>query len=794
VVAGPEGSGKSLLLRRLRGEADAPRTHFVLLNNLSHLPDPDLRLYAIIAGVADAHAGEGDHGPSTPLLANPDEFVGNLMQADARSPSEKLLSLFSVASAHLADEARLVLFLDLGRLDDEDAFPLEFLARRLPGKVKLVAAVPSVPPGLAQLDNATVVTDLPALTEIDVARLVRFHQRNRAADPQFVRALLTRYKGRPMPTDLAAKLVSSPTPAALEALPADLPNLCRRLLDGLNDDQSRLADCIARVPSGVDVPSLKALRGFSDADLRKLLNSDGIRNIVIIQRSARGPEALLFHEMIVDLIQAEPLPDSDDLHAKAAAYFLALAQNEPANVVALSAHACHIRLAGSRRQFIQDFAKTYRTKHDLRLFHHLADEYRYLLECCDELGEGTVNRPVCVANLGRVYQQLGQSDDALRCHRDALGIYEEQSDDSGTAAQLANIASVLQDIGQLDEACEHLERAVVLDEAVGNEPALAADLNNLGILCQRLERYGEALQHHQRALELHRKLSNDVGVANQLANLAAIQRKQGDLEAARTCYQEAWRLDNRTGSTLAEIADLCNLGLIFEELGDMAKAVSCYQQAIELDRTVADREAEAAHRRTLAAMHHKLHQGREALAVLEEALEIDRSIGNLRGEVADVIAMARTHRAVGDAPAARSLLERAAMLAAGIDDALEAQARRALEHVDEPPDAEAADEETREPAPQQPIVEREPAGGDLWENLQLLDDLPAAPDEHGLDTELEATTPEGDPQDAAAIIATLERQRDDAVRRCTELEAELEAYKKIVQRLKSIVGQASRPD
>jgi len=764
VIGGPEGSGKSLLLSRLRAEAEAQGLHFVQLNRLAHLADADLRLYSVLSTMAFAHGeAQGGPGAKVPLVANAQEFFRRVMTGNRRTPREKLLGVFSVASSHLPPEARLVLLLDLGRVEGEDAFPVEFLARRLPEKVKLVVAAPRVPASLAALPQVSGIEALPPLSPEEVSVLVKAHCPSRAESATLARAVVERYGGLALACDLAVKLVACG--ARLEELPLEPAGLCVRLLESLSPDQRRLVECVALIPSGVSIGLLRAVSGFGDARLRALLGSDEVRNSVLILRGVGGPEAHLFHELLADQVVASG-EQAPEFHSQVAAYFLREAERQEGNVEAIAAHDYHLRLSGDKRQFIADFPKTYKAKHTLGLFRHLAAEYEALLAACEELGEESINRPVCLANLGRVYQQLGQFDEALRCHRQALTLYEQSADAAGTAGQLAEMASVLSEVGRLEDALAHLQRAIELDQQSGNDAALAADLNNLGILLQKLERLEEARGHHERALELHRQLGNDLGAANQLANLAAISRKQGDLEAARKFYQEAWRLDNRTGSAVAEIADLCNLGLVFEELGEMEKALTCFQQAVELDRSIADREGEATHLITLAVLHRKSGACDEAIALLRKACEVAKSIGEPGLEVAALIELAETHRLADEAHLAAELLRKAAGLAANIgDDEAEATARKALEDLPAPAHQE-------QPGPQEPV---QADRGDL----RVVDeDASAQPAEAS--------------ENLQNLVARLTRERDEARQRVAELEAELEKYKQIVESLRAIVGQAMR--
>ncbi len=846
LLAGREGSGKSHLLRRLRRDAEQVGSHFVQLSELGFLPTADYRHYAIISELAAAQAASPEAGagarPGPELLPDGRAFLESLLTEDRRPPREKLLRLFSAASGHLGDAARLVLLLDLGRATGEEAFPLEYLARRLPAKIKVVAAVPEVPECLRGLDSVTVVDDLPALTEAETAALLEFHLSTDAVGPKLVELVAGRYPREPMVLDLAAKLAAETAdPAAtLGSLPIAAPDLCGELLARLAADQRALVECIARVPSGVDIACLRALTEFSDAELGRLLRSDGIRNAVITQRAAKGPQARLCHELLADaVLEASPdgRPEARTFHQLAAAFFLDALEADPTDAVALAAHGHHVHLAADKSQFIHDFPRTYRAKHSFRLFGQLAEEYQLLIQYCDELGEASINRPACLANLGRVYQELGRHDDALARHREALALYEAADDNAGTAEQLANIASALQTLGQLDEAIEHLQRAASLDEAAGNSPALATDLNNLGILYQQLGRHDEALACHQRALALHEEAGNDLGCANQLANMAAIHRARGDLQAARGCYQKAWVIDTRTGNVLAQINDLCNLGLLFRDMGDMEKAILSYRDAIELDRRVADREAEAVHLRTLGAMHIKLERPDEAIRILQEALEVDRSIGSPGGEAEDLVALAGAYRAAAEPALARDLLERAVALHAELANAeAEAAARRALDAIDRQLRGEAADDGDEPEVEQSQIIQREPASDGLWANLQIVDDdppgtpapapqpqpakaaspTPAAPAEHdpndpehaldifGADLALEGAEPDPaaglsqeEHEQASTLLGlatevgdALRRERDDALQRVAELEAELKTYKELVDSLRSIVGNA----
>ena len=801
VINGPAGSGKSHLLRRLRREAEAAGEHFVQLNELDFLLDADLRHYSIMAEVAAVHRSDGSP-PRAPLLPNGAQLVESLMTEKRRSPREKLLRLFCAVGANLPPASRFVLLLDFGGADAEDAFPLDYFAQRLPEKVKVVVAKRSCPAGVAEDGPVRIIAELPPLGQGNVRRLVEFHLPGSPAAAQLAALIAERYSGQPMATDLAAKIVSgAPDPLAAAAdLPPDAGGLARRLLRALSEGAGKLALCLARVPSGVDIASLRALTSFSDGDLRRLLRSDEVRNTVVTQRTARGPRARLCHELLRERLLAdspETSPEARDFHGRAAAFFLNAVRQDMADIDALNAHTHHLRLSGDKGQFIADFPTTYKAKHSFRLLRQLVDEYTRLIDYCDELGETSIKRGVCLANLGRVFQELGEDDDALGCFRDALELCREQDDTTGTAEQLANLASVHKALGQLDVAAENLIEAARLDDEAGNLAGLAADWNSLGIICRERQEPDEAFRYHQKALELHERLSNEVGIANQLVNMAGIHRELGRLEEARDCYQRAWRIDAKQNALAAQIADLGNLGLVFEDLGEMDKAVSCFQQAIDLARSVADREAEAAHLRTLAAMEHRRGRANEAIQALQQSLEIDRAIGSRTGEAADRQALAAAYQSAGDLTLARDLFDQAARLhAASGGTEGEAAARAALARIDRQLRGESLDDEEPDVHRDQQgtrTILREPAGGDLWSNLELVDDTgdgaeaaltPVDTDADAFPDALDAQEPSALLDLASEVQGSAQREHEQARQRIEELEAELLTYREAIGNLR----------
>lgn len=780
LVGGAEGTGKSHLLRQLRLEAERAGHHAVVHCCLGHLLDADLRQYAILSCMAAAHEAGAASGGLT-LVPSAREFFGHLLGEDHRPVSEKLLGLLAVAAAPLDAASRLVLLLDLGRAQGGHAFPLEFFAHRLPAKVKLVVATAEAPEALAGQPTVTVVPELPPLAEAEVGRLLEFHLPRGTAVAPLVGRARAAFGGNPLLTDLGAKLLAGAADraAALAALPATAPELCQQFLTHLGDESRRLIECLARVPSGLDAAALRDLLGASEADLGQMLLADDVRSLIVMRRGPRGTDACIFHESLADLFRQEKDDTVALFHRRAAAHFLERLQRDPHDVEALSAHSYHIRLAGDPVQFMQDFPRTLKQKHRLGLLHLLASEYRLLL-MWSRAGESPINRPLCMANLARIYQELGQPQEALRYHKEAMEVYQQQKDRSGTAAQLGCIATALCDLGHHDEAIRSLQQAMAINEALNRKAALGSDLASLGTIQERLGRPHDALRSFQKALDLCRELRDDVDAAAQLGHIAAIHRKLGNRREAVARYQEAWRLNNRSGAARAEVDDLLNLGFVFDELDETGKAITCVQQAIELDHALGDRHVEARHLRTLGAMQLKQGEADEATRCLEQAATLSRSFGDPAGEAVALLELAKTHRAAGRIPAARQALEQAAALAARISNGgIAEQVRLALEDLGAAPKAEDAPQPT---PPQEAPVESP------LDDVRL--DEPDAEAEKGTFSFSASSAPLAPPAGGGAEAAALRAQLEETRRELAALKAELAQQKQIAETLKEIMAKA----
>lgn len=217
------------------------------------------------------------------------------------------------------------------------------------------------------------------------------------------------------------------------------------------------------------------------------------------------------------------------------------------------------------------------------------------IDALDQAYAANPKEPTILLNRGRVRQDIGQSELAIRDFRaaleldtacletrlslgemlDAEGAQDEAlailqpalahaADNAWFTAQVHwAIAQALHHQHRLNEAEQHLREAVRLD------PAYPGAHSNLGNVLRDQGRLNEALACHQKALMLKPDLP---GFHN---NLGSVLRDLGRLPEAEAAYREALRLqpnDANTWNTLGNLLQECN----HEE------AIQAYRRALEI--------------------------------------------------------------------------------------------------------------------------------------------------------------------------------------------------------------------
>lgn len=240
--------------------------------------------------------------------------------------------------------------------------------------------------------------------------------------------------------------------------------------------------------------------------------------------------------------------------------------------------------------------------------------------------------PEAHSNLGNIYQEQGQLDQAVACYRQALRInprFAGVHNNLGAALErlglLADAVASYQEALRLapdyTEAGRNLARALrqleqraaapqAVPSAMPADPQRAAALNTLGSVLFREGKFADSARHFGLAIQersdfadahanlgaalyglgrldeavasLRQALKLRPGFVGALNNLGATLHGQGRLAEAVVCYREAVQLDPDHANAHF------NLGISLEDLGEREAAAASYRRAIQLQPDYAD--------------------------------------------------------------------------------------------------------------------------------------------------------------------------------------------------------------
>ena len=142
-------------------------------------------------------------------------------------------------------------------------------------------------------------------------------------------------------------------------------------------------------------------------------------------------------------------------------------------------------------------------------------------------------------NLGFAYLRLGQYQQAIEFHQQALAMTREIGDRQGEANSLSGLGSAYDSLGQYQKAIEFHQQALTIFREMGAPNGEAASLGNLGNAYSSLEQYRKAIAFYQQSLPIFQQIGDRDGEAMSLNNIGRLLEKQNQPELAITFLKQS---------------------------------------------------------------------------------------------------------------------------------------------------------------------------------------------------------------------------------------------------------------
>jgi tetratricopeptide (TPR) repeat protein len=257
--------------------------------------------------------------------------------------------------------------------------------------------------------------------------------------------------------------------------------------------------------------------------------------------------------------------------------------------------------------------------------------YREGLKLAKKLKK-SYEKSVALGNIGLIYSNKGDQDEALNYHKQALEIDKQIGYLQGQASDLGNIGLIYSDKGDQDEALKYLKQALEIHKQIGYLQGQASDLGNIGLIYRSKGDQDEALKYHKQALEIDKQIGYLQGQASDLGNIGLIYSDKGDQDEALKYLKQALEIHKQIGYLQGQASALGNIGLIYSDKGDQDEALKYHKQALEIHKQIGYLQGQAIQLGNIGLIYRSKGDQDEALKYLKQALEIHKQIGYMQGQ------------------------------------------------------------------------------------------------------------------------------------------------------------------
>jgi len=162
-------------------------------------------------------------------------------------------------------------------------------------------------------------------------------------------------------------------------------------------------------------------------------------------------------------------------------------------------------------------------------------------------------------NLGVVFIGLGENQQAKECYKKAIAI------NPNYAPAHYNLGNIFKNLGENQKAKDCYEKTIKIN------PNHADAHNNLGVVFKGLGENQQAKDCYEKTIEIN---PNHADAHN---NLGVIFKDLGQYQKSKSCYEKAIEINPNYANAYY------NLGNIFQDLGELQKAKECFEKAIEIN-------------------------------------------------------------------------------------------------------------------------------------------------------------------------------------------------------------------
>lgn len=208
-----------------------------------------------------------------------------------------------------------------------------------------------------------------------------------------------------------------------------------------------------------------------------------------------------------------------------------------------------------------------------------------------DLGESHI-KCKALEYLGVIYSSIGDYNNCLNCHQQALEIAREMKFEESVGIALGNLGHLYEIMGEYDSAEQYMNQYLEIAVKIGDPKRKAYALGGLAGIYSKLGKYKNSIDHQMKGLEICREIQDKHAEISAIRSLGITYRKSGEylksIRLLKRCV-ELFRENENNGEGDA----LYELGITYLEIGKIEEALEHFNAGLMIFDQI-DAQARAA--------------------------------------------------------------------------------------------------------------------------------------------------------------------------------------------------------
>lgn len=267
-----------------------------------------------------------------------------------------------------------------------------------------------------------------------------------------------------------------------------------------------------------------------------------------------------------------------------------------------------------------------------------------------------------VAETRELFWRYGDQQDNVEIHQLAAAAAHATNDADGEIGTLSNLGTVYLQLNQIDQAHACYEHALALSQRTDSTAFQVELLHNLGAVEVKRGNFRAGIDLYHRSIAHIERLGEALSPADTHNKIGEAYRLQGRYREAREHYHLALSMSMQDHDIRLRGIILGQLGALHLEVGEPEKAIHYAEQGRAIHDQTLDEIISAKTLATLAEAHHRLRHYEAARDAASKSVAIHRAVGTLAEYPSVLDWLAELHSATGDYDAARACWQEALTL------------------------------------------------------------------------------------------------------------------------------------